>query len=266
MERTNISLNDIMANFLYSGEVRYIKGFQNKDILIIDDVYELNLSDLKKEAFENGEYVGETIERYSKYILRAYIKDIRIRNFYAYMMREMIRNVYEHSKAEKGYLFIYKSRDGKELGFKVIDNGIGLKKSLNENPSYKIDDYRTAVLLAVRPGVSRAYKRDITRDDVWQNSGFGLYMISSICKKYGNFSLSSGNFEVNIRNYSNNNYLKYKKNKIKGTEVTISIRLDLVRDIPKLLRSISLRGNILAEENRIYKIKTASQASTLIEE
>ncbi|HAT4348547.1 ATP-binding protein [Clostridium perfringens] len=266
MKYIQSNLEELERDFALDSNVEYIRGFQNKELLILDRMYKINIEELINESIYNLEYVGETIERDSKDLLRSYIKDIKLRNFYAYIMREMIRNVCEHSKAKEAYLLIYISEDKKELGFKVIDNGIGLKKSLKENPNYNtINDNKTAVILAVKPGVSRSYKRDPNRDDVWQNSGFGLYMISSICERYGNFYLVSGNFGINIKN-SNTDYLKYQKTRIKGTEVTVSINLSLIKDIPRLLKEISLKGNETAEANNLYKIKTASQASTLIEE
>ncbi|WP_338912783.1 ATP-binding protein [Clostridium perfringens] len=266
MKYIQSNLKELERDFSLDSNLEYIRGFQNKELLILDRMYKINIEDLINESIYNLEYVGETIERDSKELLRLYIKDIKLRNFYAYIMREMIRNVCEHSKAKEAYLLIYISEDKQELGFKVIDNGIGLKKSLKENPNYStIDDNKTAVILAVKPGVSRSYKRDPNRDDVWQNSGFGLYMISSICERYGNFYLVSGNFGINIKN-SNTDYLKYPKTRIKGTEVTVSINLSLIKDIPRLLKEISLKGNETAEANNLYKIKTASQASTLIEE
>ncbi|MDM0609499.1 hypothetical protein QTH09_00480 [Clostridium perfringens] len=261
----NILKRNIYKEFMYDGNIDYIKGFQNKKILTLDRIYEVMIGKLLSESINNMEYVGETIERYAKDLLKEYISDISLRNFYAYIMREMIRNVFEHSKAKKSYLFIYKSDDNEELGFKVIDNGIGLKKSLNENPNYDIKNHMSAVTLAIKPGISRAYKKDLNRDDIWQNSGFGLYMISSICERYGNFSLSSGNYGINKKN-SIIDYIPYTKTRIKGTEVTVSIKLDLIEDIPMLLKDISLKGNQMAESNKFSKIKTASQASTLIEE
>lgn len=241
----------------------YIKSYKGEsDNLFLTEAFELKIDELLQESYDKSEYIGETIERYSKDILRKYINSIQLRNFYAYIMREMIRNVYEHSNAKKSYLLMYKN-NFKELGFKVIDNGIGLRKSLNINPNYTtITDNLTAVTVAIKPGITRAYKRDPLRDEVWQNSGFGLYMISSICNRYGTFQLASGNAEVTINNFTD--YSKFKKNKINGTEVTVSVKLDMINNIPEILKEISQQGHAVAERTDISQIKTASQASTLI--
>jgi len=52
-----------------------------------------------------------------------------------------------------------------------------------------------AILCAVKPGISQAFipSRQNRSSDVWANSGFGLYMVSEICRKLqGLFWLASG--------------------------------------------------------------------------
>ena len=224
------------------------------------------INELRKTSYENMEYIGETIEKEVKIILRELITSITTRNFYAYILREMMRNVPEHSEAEKIELTIYKTNN--KIAFKVKDNGIGIMDSLNTNPAYNIGNDQTALSFAIRPGISRSYKRDPNRDSVWQNSGFGLYMVSNIMKKIGYFQLCSGEYTVKIKGEFNNNDF-YKNKKIKGTEVVVIINEDVKINIPETLKNISQKGSEEAKERKFApyaNIKTASQASTLIEE
>ena len=137
-----------------------------KDILKLVEIYKFDVDELKKESYEKMLYIGEIIEEKAKDILRNFNIDLKNRNFYAYMLREIMRNVPEHSESKIYYLACYKSKN--EFAFKVVDKGITIKESLNKNPRFDIYDDTSAVVFAIKPGVTRSYKRDPNRDDVWQ--------------------------------------------------------------------------------------------------
>lgn len=235
-----------------------------KDILELIDIYKFDVEELKREAYEKLIYIGEIIEEKAKDILKNFNLDIKTRNFYAYILREIMRNVPEHSHASLYYLECYKNKN--EFAFKVIDRGITIKQSLNTNPRFDIYDDKSAVTFAIKPGVTRSYKRDPNRDDVWQNSGFGLYMVSSLMKEIGYFELKSGAGRIVVSQKKDNDFMSSPK--ISGTEVLIIIDKRIVINIPKTLRELSVEGSKLAENSNFSSyadIKTASQASTLIE-
>lgn len=244
----------------------YIKSaiYSDKN-LNIDQTIKFNVKELINLSFEEQEYVGETIEKIAYKLLLKYKFDIGKRNFYAYIMREIMRNVVEHSKAEEFYLKIYLN-DETEIGFKVIDNGIGIMKSLNSNPQYNVADHKTALAFAIRPGITKTYKKDLTIDDVWQNSGFGLYMVSSIAMRLGWFSIRSGDYCLNIIK----SIKTYNKDKTSGCEVTIVLRNNIKLNTAKLLAEISKEGNNMANNSPMFskyaEIKTASKASTLLQD
>lgn len=68
------------------------------------------VDDLLNESYKNMEYVGETIERKAKEKLVNFKFEPQYVNFYSYLMREVMRNVIEHSKSQKLILLIYKKR------------------------------------------------------------------------------------------------------------------------------------------------------------
>lgn len=235
-----------------------------KDIIDIDEVYKFNVEDLKKESYEKIVYIGELIEDKVKDILKKYKLDIKTRNFYAYILREIMRNVPEHSDSVDLELVCYKNTN--ELAFKIIDKGITIKESLNRNPRFDLADDKSAVAFATKPGVTRSYKRDPYRDDVWQNSGFGLYMVSSLMKKLGYFELKSGSGRIVIMKDRESDFMS--TNKIIGTEVFIIIDKRIRINIPETLKDLSNKGSELARNSNFSSYadkKTASQASTLIE-
>lgn len=242
----------------------YIKNATYNGKLNIDQIIKFNVDELKKISFNEYEYVGETIEKISSRLIAKYKFDISKKNFYAYIMREMMRNVVEHSEAKEFYLKIYLD-EKKEIGFRVIDNGIGIMKSLNSNPQYNVADHMTALAFSIRPGITKTYKKDLTIDDIWQNSGFGLYMISSIGSKLGWFSIKSGNYCLSLWK----SIKEYDKDKIKGCEVTIVLRNNIKLNTSELLAKISKEGNDIANNSidfsKYAEIKTASKASTLLQ-
>lgn len=175
-----------------------------------------------------------------------------------------MRNVPEHSESKTYNLACYKNKN--EFAFKVSDKGITIKESLNRNPRFDIYDDKSAVTFAIKPGVTRSYKRDPYRDDVWQNSGFGLYMVSSLMKKLGYFELKSGSGRIVVMKDKENDFMSV--NKIIGTEVLIIIDKRIGINIPETLKELSTKGSELAKNSSFSTyadIKTASQASTLIE-
>lgn len=242
----------------------YIKSSTSStDKLKIEQVLKFDVKQLVDLSYENYEYVGETIEKIASKLIYKYKFDIMRRNFYAYIMRELMRNVVEHSKADEFFLSIYR-RDNKEIGFKVLDYGIGIKKSINSHPNYNVKDHMTALAFSIRPGITKTYKKDPSIDDIWQNSGFGLYMVSSIANEIGCFSIASGDSELISKSHTNS----YSKKKIKGTEVTVVLQNNISVNTSVLLREISQRGNEFAKNSPMFskyaEIKTASKASTLL--
>lgn len=236
-----------------------------KDTLNLLDIYEFDVNELKKESYEKMVYVGEIIEWKAKEILKGFNIDLKIRNFYAYILREIMRNVPEHSEASMYYLACYKNKN--EVAFKVVDKGITIKESLNKNPRFNIYNDKSAVTFAIKPGVTRSYKRDPYRDDVWQNSGFGLYMVSSLMKRVGYFELKSGSGRIVVMKDRENDFMSITK--VAGTEVLIIIDKRILINIPETLKELSTKGSELSKNSNfsLYAdIKTASQASTLIED
>lgn len=243
-----------------------IKSTINPKNVLKMQKYSLFLVDmLIQESYCNMEYVGETIERKCKELLKEFNFSRNINNFCSYLMREIMRNVIEHSEAQVFFLLIY--YNDSEFGFKVIDEGIGIKESLSKNPRYNVIDDKSALAFAIRPGITRSYKKDPHRDSEWQNSGFGLYMVSNIVRKLdGRFEIASGNDGIIMKNGFFNHY----KNNISGTEVSVIFEIKQQMDTFKLITEIAKQGNQILKncKNNDFlqcaTIKTASKASTLI--
>jgi len=113
-----------------------------------------------------------------------------------YSLKEVIRNVFEHSGAPECFVAAQKWSNGVvEVG--VIDEGMGIKASLQQ--AIECKDDLEAIRSAIQPGVSRAMKLDDTSNQ-HGNSGFGLYVLSELGRCFGRFTLGSGTAALQIEN------------------------------------------------------------------
>ncbi|HEY1745635.1 MAG TPA: hypothetical protein VGG11_02570 [Xanthobacteraceae bacterium] len=79
---------------------------------------------------------------------------------FAAALSELVSNVCEHSRQSGSGIAAFRAVGG-EFEFVVADRGIGVLKSLRENPAYKaLGDHGEALQLALTDGVSRSGKPD----------------------------------------------------------------------------------------------------------
>ncbi len=107
--------------------------------------------------------------------------------FYLYTLRELVRNVFEHSEATDCYICGQRWSDGR-VEIAILDEGIGISRSLAR--SFPIPDDEQALLKAIKPGISSTSNITST-DNIYDNSGFGLYVLSEIASSFGTFTIAS---------------------------------------------------------------------------
>lgn len=114
--------------------------------------------------------------------------DTEEHRFYLYALREIVRNVFEHSQVDECFISGQRWGNGK-VEIAIVDEGIGLLASLNR--SHKLCNEEDAIRLAIKPGVSAT--NDITvAENIYDNSGYGLYVLSEVVANFGCFTLGSG--------------------------------------------------------------------------
>ena len=106
----------------------------------------------------------------------------------AYALREIIRNVFEHSKAREAYLCGQRWSGGR-VEIAIIDQGIGIFDSLKN--AFGIKKPIDALELAIEPAISRTTGPKGDKNE-HGNSGYGLYVLSRLGLEYGKFLLGSG--------------------------------------------------------------------------
>lgn len=137
----------------------------------------------------------------------------------SYVLREIIRNVVEHSKADE---FLIAAQCWVAAGtaeIAIADAGIGIAAGLTSNGKYNPADDAEALALATQPGVSGAI---IPRhsDDAWANSGYGLYMARGLADGRQGFTLASGRAALT----SGDEGQAVVEGAIKGTCVSLRLR------------------------------------------
>lgn len=138
----------------------------------------------------HGEILQDEAERLASVLTRSSISSSEAVETLAYAIREITRNVVEHSGADH-YRFAaqwWPTSGHAEIA--IEDDGKGLAASFRESGRHIVADDAEALKLAVTPGVTSAFVSKHSTDE-WANSGFGLYMTRGLCGQNGRFTLTS---------------------------------------------------------------------------
>ena len=111
----------------------------------------------------------------------------------AWSLREIVRNVFEHADTADAYVTAQSWTNG-TVELAIGDCGIGIEAGLSK--AFELTDGVHALRMAILPGITE-YQGPETRDK-WQNSGFGLYMLSEISKEFGSFVIGSSQAMLSV--------------------------------------------------------------------
>ena len=210
----------------------------------------LKVEELREQARREGREVGDVIEERSQQLARILTQEElgSTTEVIAYSLREMIRNVAEHSQSQEvAYCAQYHPLK-KQAELAILDTGVGVRATLTQNPHLSIRDDRDALNLAVMPGISsKMYKGIKKREyDVWQNSGYGLYVVSRLCGHEGKFLICSGEKAMSLKPDTR----EYHEAHFPGTAVRLNLSSKNIHNMSKTLKAISLEGQ---EQERLMK-------------
>ncbi|WEN14038.1 hypothetical protein PY254_12415 [Rhodanobacter sp. AS-Z3] len=156
----------------------------------------LNVSDIEREAADSYEPIGNVIEKESAKLAKMLtrVDSGELVDTLTFSLREIMRNVVEHSHSSVLEFCAQYWPTKHKVEMAVVDSGIGIRESLTKNPYLNISSDRDAIHMALMPAVSGKMFKGVRRNnnDVWQNSGFGLYMTNRICRNGGSFFICSG--------------------------------------------------------------------------
>jgi len=179
-------------------------------------------------------------------------EDTEEHRFYLYTLREIVRNVFEHSQVDECFICGQRWSNGK-VEIAIADEGVGLSTSLNR--SHIVDSEEEAIKLAIKPGVSAT--NNITDiENTYDNSGYGLYVLSEVVSNFGCFTLGSNSTRL-INRSGDENIDKFTFN---GTFIGIELT-NAPKHFSEMLNDIIASGE--KEASNCGKASSASKMSKL---
>ena len=206
----------------------------------------IDFNELKKLEHENNNFIPlvKIIEKESKKLSEIVSKgNSEFHEMLTFLIREIMRNTPEHSDTDKLWICgqYWKSYNLAEIA--ILDEGIGIFQSLKKSLSHRkyILNNLDALKWSLKAGISEAFSpsHNPNNDDTWSNSGFGLFMVSEICKYLnGSFCLISYDNYILV----DNDELKVGDTSFEGTAIRISVPCYKVENTKEILNSISSKG------------------------
>lgn len=217
-------------------------------------ITQISFSSLRNEHANQGSYIpdGAIIEKESGRLAKIIDRgDEQLHMLLTYLIREMLRNTLEHAETDQIWICgqYWPSYEDAEIA--ILDEGIGIFQSITKNRAHReyITDNESALEWSIKAGISQALAPSSKQksNDEWANSGFGLYMVSQICKKLnGEFSLISYDDFIRINNHG----LKKGKTSFYGTAIRIRVPSKRIQDAEKIIREINVQGEAEAKTIR----------------
>lgn len=219
--------------------------------------------DEAKKEWESGQ---DIIERRSEHLAKilSQEKNGNLVDALTFSIREIMRNVFEHSKSRSIEYCAQFWPSYNKVEIVIIDSGIGLRESLKANPFIQVGCDSDAIQQALMPAISsKNYKgARIDKDDPWHNSGFGLYMISRICRLGGSFLICSGNHAIKLdENGKEHIDLCHCFN---GTAVRMVLNTKKLTTLSEMLPRFSVEGYEIAKGIKGIGMYEASAASQML--
>jgi hypothetical protein len=225
---------------------------------------ELHISELKEKANKEMVEIEVAIEKKAQELAHILTQDSSssITEMLIYSIREIFRNVFEHSESDFLFFCAQYMPSKKNAEIAILDNGVGIKRSLSNNPFLIINDDHEAINLSLMPGVSGKMYKGIKHDanDYWHNSGYGLYGVSRLCGIGGNFFIASGKAGLRLKPTER----KYYETTLKGTAIRMNLCSKDIKHLNAILTKIMKEGDEEAKKIVGVDFIEASTASRML--
>lgn len=167
-----------------------------------------------------------------------------------YAIREIIRNSFEHGQVSECAVVAQRWANG-DAEIAIGDEGIGVYYSLAKTGHYATPE--KAIEACLLPGVT---SQSVTGDSVWANSGFGLYVVSELGKRFGSFEIISSGQRV----FFDALQQKTRPTSLMGTFVKLRVSTIDADYFPNILQQIVFEGEEKAK-SLPGTVKSASKVS-----
>lgn len=169
----------------------------------------VNRASMYELASDKYEEFGDLIQRHANKIAdvisRQKLENRDLYDALSYSIREVMRNVFEHSTENSLYYCAQYWPKSNKVEFAIADFGIGIRNGLSENPNFRFQTDKEAIEYSLLPSVSG--KTHLARkSEIWHNSGYGLYMTNRLARNGGNFVLASGRAAIQLSRKTKTNF------------------------------------------------------------
>lgn len=224
-------------------------------------ITKIKFSDFEQTAIHDKIHMGQVIENKALQLAKILSRNNEnLSKIFTYIIREMMRNSQEHSHSSCVWICAQYWPSMHYAEIAILDEGIGIKNSLIKNIHYKelIKNDESAIKWALKPGITEAFKIKNMDNDIWDNSGFGLYMASNLCPALGGeFLIASGNSV--ILNTREGKTIMGTANH-SGTAIKMTINTDKINEYDRVRKELLDLGE--KEARKISKAaKKASYSS-----
>jgi hypothetical protein len=207
----------------------------------------LTVSRIIGEARDEYVHHGEIIEAEARRISQILTRNDsgNIAETLTYAVREIMRNVVEHGESSHIWYAAQYWPTKSKVEVSILDEGIGLLPSLRRNPRLNVDSNKKAIFMALQPGISGVAK-ELRRRSAgdWVNSGYGLFMTSSLCQIGGNFIICSGTDALQL----NDGDSRFLDCAFKGVAIRMVLDTSKIRDLDLQLSALRDKGQEIAKE------------------
>lgn len=242
----------------YPNNILRYTDFHNNDRII--PITKITKDDLYTKYSDDSSELGEMVESLSCNLafMLTQEKISQAYKTFSYCIREIIRNVFEHSLSESAWICgeYWPSRNNAQIA--IMDEGIGILSSLKGNRNYSIlENDKEANNLALEAGISCTLGQKQYASQIWQNSGYGLYMAKSLCLEGGFFILASGKNTI----FLSKTHKKEYDSAVNGTIISLSIQTNKITELSSMLSLFRKIGEEQSKQ-KDKRITTASHMST----
>lgn len=201
------------------------------------------ISEARDEYVHHGEIIEAEAKRISQILTRN--DDGNITETLTYAVREIMRNVVEHGESSHIWYAAQYWPTKNRVEVSILDEGIGLLPSLRRNPRLNVDSNKKAIFMSLQPGVSGIAK-ELRRRSAgdWVNSGYGLFMTSSLCQIGGSFTICSDTDALKL-NVGESSFLNCA---FQGVAIRMVLDTSLIRDLDSQLSTLRDNGQKIAKE------------------
>lgn len=213
----------------------------------------ISINDWMRAAIETGDFSDQVdiIEKESKKLARVLgQRNNELAKLFQYLIREAIRNVPEHASTDEFWICgqYWGNRTGKPAEIAILDEGCGIMSSLQKNRSHReyITTNEEALRWAIKPGVSASFAPEIGHKASTPNgnSGYGLFIISEICRLSGGYMTLLSNDDC-FRIFPNSTSMI--RTNFNGTALGIRINTEKIHSYQEIIDRARKQGEETAK-------------------